>query len=106
MTRRRWGRKFHEEEIPASMVPTVEDYREKILEMLAEDDDSVMERYLAGEPISQEETQALIRRETASARMVPVLCGSAFKNKGIQQLLDAVVDYLPSPARCSPDSGS
>jgi len=64
-----------------------------------------MEKYLAGERVSLEEAQALIRRETIAARMVPVLCGSAFKNKGIQQLLDAVVDYLPSPLEVPPIRG-
>ena len=99
------GAEFHEEEIPASLVPMVEAYREKIMEILAESDDSFMERYLAGQPISLEEAQSLIRKETIAARMVPVLCGSAFKNKGIQQLLDAVVDYLPSPIEVPPIRG-
>jgi elongation factor G len=99
------GAEFQEEEIPASMIPSVEAYREKIWEMLAESDDSFMERYLAGEAIPLEELQSLIRRETLGARMVPVLCGSAFKNKGIQQLLDAVVDYLPSPLEVPPIRG-
>jgi elongation factor G len=99
------GAEYHEEDIPASLVPMVEAYREKIMEMLAESDDSFMERYLAGEPVGLEEAQALIRRETIAARMVPVLCGSAFKNKGIQQLLDAVVDYLPSPLEVPPIRG-
>jgi elongation factor G len=99
------GAEYHEEDIPASLVPMVEAYREKIMEMLAESDDSFMEKYLAGERVSLEEAQALIRRETIAARMVPVLCGSAFKNKGIQQLLDAVVDYLPSPLEVPPIRG-
>jgi len=99
------GAEYHEEDIPASLVPTVEAYREKIMEMLAESDDSFMEKYLAGERVSLEEAQALIRRETIAARMVPVLCGSAFKNKGIQELLDAVVDYLPSPLEVPPIRG-
>jgi elongation factor G len=99
------GAEFREEEIPASLVPMADAYREKIMEMLAESDDSFMERYLAGEPVSLEEAQALIRRETIAARMVPVLCGSAFKNKGIQELLDAVVDYLPSPLEVPPIRG-
>jgi elongation factor G len=99
------GAEFQEEEIPASMIPAVEAHREKIWEMLAENDDSFMERYLAGEAIPLEEVQCLIRRETLGARMVPVLCGSAFKNKGIQQLLDAVVDYLPSPLEVPPIRG-
>jgi elongation factor G len=99
------GAEFHEEEIPVSLIPMAGAYREKIMEMLAESDDSFMERYLAGESVSVEEVQALIRRETIAARMVPVLCGSAFKNKGIQELLNAVVDYLPSPLEVPPIRG-
>ncbi|HYB21107.1 MAG TPA: elongation factor G, partial [Thermodesulfobacteriota bacterium] len=99
------GAEFHEEEIPASLMPMVEAYREKIMETLAESDDSFMERYVAGQSVPLEEAQDLIRRETIAARMVPVLCGSAFKNKGIQQLLDAVVDYLPSPLDVPPIRG-
>ncbi len=99
------GAEFREEEIPASMADAVNAAREKLFETLAESDDSIMEKYLAGEPISPEEARAVIRRETTADRMVPVLCGSAFKNKGIQQLLDAVVDYLPSPLDVPPIRG-
>jgi elongation factor G len=99
------GSQFHEEPVPEQLRPQVEIYREKILEALAEADDSFMEKYLAGEAIALDEIQALIRRETISARLVPVLCGSAFKNKGIQPLLDAVVDYLPSPLDVPPIRG-
>ena len=99
------GSQFHEEPVPDHLMPQVEIYREKILEALAEADDSFMEKYLAGEEVSLEKIQALIRRETISARLVPVVCGSAFKNKGIQPLLDAVVDYLPSPLDVPPIRG-
>jgi elongation factor G len=99
------GAKFHEEPVPEELKPQVEVYREKIFEALAEADDSFMERYLAGESFSLEEIQALIRRETVAARLVPVVCGSGFKNKGIQPLLDAVVDYLPSPLDVPPIRG-
>jgi elongation factor G len=99
------GAKFHEEPIPEELQPQVEIYREKIFEALAEADDPFMERYLAGETFSLEEIQALIRRETVAARLVPVVCGSGFKNKGIQPLLDAVVDYLPSPLDVPPIRG-
>jgi elongation factor G len=99
------GAEFREEEVPASMAEAVQAAREKLFETLAESDDSLMEKYLAGEPISEEEAAAVIRRETTADRMVPVLCGSAFKNKGIQQLLDAVVDYLPSPLDVPPIRG-
>jgi elongation factor G len=100
------GAKFREEEIPASLLPQVHLHREMIFETLSEVDDSFMERYLAGEPIPVEEIQALIRRETIGARLVPVFCGAAFKNKGIQPLLDAVVDYLPSPLDVPPIRGT
>ncbi|MBP1722804.1 MAG: translation elongation factor 2, partial [Deltaproteobacteria bacterium] len=99
------GAKFHEEPIPDELKPQVEIYREKIFEALAEADDPFMEKYLAGETFSPEEIQALIRRETIAARLVPVVCGSGFKNKGIQPLLDAVVDYLPSPLDVPPIRG-
>ncbi len=99
------GAEFREEEVPAALKPMVKEYREKIWEALAETDDSLMEKYLAGEPIAAEEARAVIRRETLAARLVPVFCGSAFKNKGIQSLLDAIVDYLPSPADVPPIRG-
>ena len=99
------GAKFHEEAIPEELKSQVEIYRERIFEALAEADDPFMERYLAGEAFSLEEIRALIRRETVAARLVPVVCGSGFKNKGIQPLLDAVVDYLPSPLDVPPIRG-
>ncbi len=99
------GTKFHEEPVPEEMKTEVEIYREKIFEALAEADEPFLERYLAGDSFSLEEVQALIRRETVAARLVPVVCGSGFKNKGIQQLLDAVVDYLPSPLDVPPIRG-
>jgi elongation factor G len=84
-------------EIPADMVDQAAEYREKLIETLAEVDDSIMERYLEGEEISVEDLKAGIRRATVSSKANPVLCGSAFKNKGVQPMLDAVVDFLPSP---------
>ena len=91
------GVDFHEEEVPEHLAIIAQAYHETLFERLAELDDAFMEKYLAGEPISLEEVQALIRQGTLDAKIVPVLCGSAFKNKGIQQLLDAVVDYLLLP---------
>ncbi|NWF57490.1 MAG: elongation factor G [Syntrophaceae bacterium] len=99
------GTKFHEEPVPEEMKTEVEVYREKIFETLAEADEPFLDRYLAGDSFSLEEVQALIRRETVAARLVPVVCGSGFKNKGIQPLLDAVVDYLPSPLDVPPIRG-
>ena len=80
--------------------------REKAVEYIAEHDDSLVEKYLGGEPISAEELRASIRRSTIALKLVPVLAGSAFKNKGIQPMLDAVVDYLPSPLDVPPVEGT
>ena len=91
------GEDYEVEEIPESMRAQVDEYREKLLETLAEADDDVMEKYLEGEDLSVEEIEAAIRRATLADKLNPVLCGTAFKNKGVQPLLDAVVKYLPSP---------
>jgi elongation factor G len=85
------------EEIPADLLESAKEQREKLLETLADVDDAVMEKYLEGEELSVDEIKAAIRRATIASKANPVLCGSAFKNKGIQPMLDAVVDYLPSP---------
>ncbi len=99
------GADFHEEKIPEALLKIAQAHRESLFEGLAELDDSFLEKYLAGEAIPLEEVQSLIRQGTLGAKLVPVLCGSAFKNKGIQQLLDAVVDYLPSPLDVPPIHG-
>jgi elongation factor G len=91
------GEDYAVEEIPADMAEQAAEYREKLIETLAEVDDSIMERYLEGEELSVDDLKAGIRRATVSSKANPVLCGSAFKNKGVQPMLDAVVDYLPSP---------
>jgi elongation factor G len=91
------GEDFEVEEIPAEMAEQAAEYREKLLETLAEADDEVMERYLEGESFTVEELEAAIRRATLADKVNPVLCGTAFKNKGVQPLLDAVVKYLPGP---------
>jgi len=92
------GADYDETEIPASEVETARRYREQLIETLAETDDVILEKYAHGEEISVDELRASIRRSTLALKVVPVLCGAAFKNKGVQPLLDAVVDYLPSPA--------
>lgn len=84
-------------EIPEEYKEQAEEYREKLLEALSEIDDNIMEKYLGGEEISVEEIKGAIRKGTLAVELYPVLCGSAFKNKGVQKVLDAVVDYLPSP---------
>jgi elongation factor G len=91
------GEDYEVEEIPTAMQAQVDEYREKLLETLAEADDDIMEKYLEGEDLSVEEIEAAIRRATLADKLNPVLCGTAFKNKGVQPLLDAVVRYLPSP---------
>jgi elongation factor G len=91
------GEDYEVEEIPADMQAQAEEWREKLLETLAEADDDVMEKYLEGESFTVEELEAAIRRATLADKLNPVLTGTAFKNKGVQPLLDAVVKYLPSP---------
>ena len=91
------GAKFTYEEIPDDLKADSEKYREKLIEMVVELDDLVMEKYLDGDMPSEEEIKKLIRKGTIESKFVPVLCGSSFKNKGVQPMLDAVVDYLPSP---------
>jgi elongation factor G len=91
------GEDYDVEEIPADLTAQADEWREKLLETLAEADDDIMEKYLEGEDISPQELDAAIRRATLADKINPVLCGTAFKNKGVQPLLDAVVKYLPSP---------
>lgn len=91
------GAKFVYEDIAEDMKAKAEEYREKLIETIVEMDDSVMEKYLDGEIPSEETVKSLIRKGTISSKFVPVLCGSAFKNKGVQPMLDAVIDFLPSP---------
>jgi elongation factor G len=91
------GEDYAIEEVPADLAESAAEWREKLIETLADVDDSVMEKYLDGEVIPADEIKAAIRRATIAGKANPVLCGSAFKNKGIQPMLDAVVDFLPSP---------
>ncbi len=99
------GAKFHEEEIPAALKDQAEEYREKLLEAAADADEAIMEKYLDGKAISESELRKGIRAATLSLKIVPVLCGSAFRNKGVQPMLDAVVEYLPSPLDIPPVNG-
>lgn len=91
------GTTLDEEPIPAEMEDLVQEYREKLLEAVAESDEELMIKYLEGEELTPEEIKAGIRKATIAVKMVPVLCGSSFKNKGVQPLLDAIVDFLPAP---------
>jgi len=99
------GAKFHYEEIPEDLKDLAEEYREKMIEALADVDEEIMMKYLEGEEISEEEIRQAIRKGTIELKFFPMLCGSAFKNKGVQPLLDAVVDYLPSPLDVPPIKG-
>jgi len=99
------GAKFIETDIPQELLPQALEYREKMIESLADFDEEVMSKYISGEEIEPETLKAAIRRGTIELRITPVLCGSAFKNKGVQQLLDAIVDYLPSPLEIPPIRG-
>ena len=91
------GTDILEEDIPAEYLDQAQEYREKLIEAVAETDEDLMMKYLEGEEITNEELKAGIRKATINVEFFPVLCGSAFKNKGVQLMLDAVLDYLPSP---------
>lgn len=91
------GTDILEEDIPAEYLEQAEEYREKLIEAVAETDEELTMKYLEGEEITNEELKAAIRKATINVEFFPVLCGSAFKNKGVQLMLDAVIDYLPSP---------
>lgn len=91
------GTEIKEDEVPAEMREMVQTYREKLLEAVAESDEALLLKYLEGEELSEEEIKTGIRNATLANKMVPVLCGASFKNKGVQPLLDAIVDYLPAP---------
>ncbi|MHB1845482.1 MAG: elongation factor G [Deltaproteobacteria bacterium] len=99
------GARFAIEEIPAAYRAAAQEARQRLLEAVADFDDKLMEKVLEGKPVSKAELLAALRKGTIALRAVPVLCGSAFKNKGVQQLLDAVVDLLPNPLDIPPVSG-
>jgi elongation factor G len=99
------GADYVVQEIPPELVETIRHQREQMIESLAEADDHIMTKYVHGEEISPEELRAGLRRATIALKAVPVLCGAAFKNKGVQPLLDAVVSYLPSPVDIPPIEG-
>lgn len=99
------GTVMDETEIPEDLKPLAEEYREKLLEAIAEVDETIMEKYLEGEEITEEEIHAALRKGTINGELVPVVCGSSYKNKGVQPLLDAIVNYLPSPLDLPPVKG-
>jgi elongation factor G len=96
------GANFHDADIPADLLDQAKEYRDKLVETAADVDEAATEAYLEGKEIGQDQLKALIRKGTVTNQFVPILCGSAFKNKGVQPLLDAVVDYLPSPLDVPP----
>lgn len=99
------GKVADEVAIPEDMQEMAEEYRDKLLEAVAEVDDSLMEKYLGGEDISEEEIKAAIRRATIACTMCPVTCGTSYRNKGVQPMLDAIVDFMPAPVDIPPIKG-
>ena len=100
------GAKWDEVDIPADQADEAATYREQLLETIATSDDEFMEKYLGGETVTEDDVKRAIRKGTLAFDFVPILCGSAFKNKGVQPMLDAVVDYLPSPLDIPPAEGT
>jgi len=99
------GKEVEDTEIPADLQEVAEEYRTKLIESVAETDDVLTEKYLEGEELTEQEIRTALRKGTIAGTIVPLLCGSAFKNKGVQLLLDAVVDYLPAPIDVPPIQG-
>ncbi|MDO4419382.1 MAG: elongation factor G [Ruminococcus sp.] len=91
------GKDMREEEIPADMLDLANEYHEKLIESVAELDENLMEKYFGGEELTIEEIKTTIRKATIANEMVPVVCGTSYRNKGVQKLLDAVIDYMPAP---------
>ena len=99
------GKEIEETDIPANLQEVAQEYRTKLIESVAETDDALTEKYLEGEELTEAEIRTALRKGTIAGTIVPLLCGSAFKNKGVQLLLDAVVDYLPAPIDVPPIQG-
>ena len=99
------GKVTDEVEIPAEYKEQAEEYRDKLLEACAEVDDELMEKYLGGEEVTEEEIRRAIRKATIACEMTPVTCGTSYRNKGVQPLLDAIVDYMPAPTDIPPIAG-
>ncbi|PPK97534.1 elongation factor G [Kineococcus xinjiangensis] len=99
------GEDYTIEPVPAELAEQVEEYRHKLVERIAESDEALLEKYLGGEELTPEEIKGAVRKLTIASEVYPVFCGSAFKNKGVQPMLDAVIDYLPSPLDVKPMVG-
>ena len=91
------GKDVREEEIPEDLTELAQEYHEKLLDAVSDQDDAIMELYLSGEEVPEDMIRAAIRKATIAVQMVPVTCGTSYKNKGVQELLDAIVDFMPSP---------
>src|SRR5215204_2124060 len=100
------GAQYHDEDIPADLADEAEEWRHRLLDTVAGEDDEIMEKYLSDEPLSESELKKVIRIGTLAGNFVPVLTGSAFKNKGVQLMLDAVIDFMPSPLDIPPTEGT
>ncbi|MGN0800851.1 MAG: elongation factor G [Christensenellales bacterium] len=100
------GKDVREEEIPENLRDLADEYRQKLIEAVADEDEAIMEKYLEGEEISEEEIKHAIRKGTIANRIVPVCCGTSYRNKGVQPLLNAIVDYMPSPLDIPPAQGT
>jgi elongation factor G len=99
------GTKFTYEDIPAELQATADEWREKMVEAAAESSEDLMNKYLGGEALTEEEIKTALRARTIASEIVPMMCGTAFKNKGVQAMLDAVIDYMPSPIDIPPVTG-
>ncbi|MDY0196062.1 MAG: elongation factor G [Sulfurovaceae bacterium] len=99
------GQEFEIVDIPADMLEKAEAYREKLIEAISESDDALMEKFMEGEALTEEEIKAGIKKATLAITMIPMTCGTSFKNKGVQTLLDAVIDYLPAPTEVAEMKG-
>ena len=99
------GKVTDEVEIPAEYKEQAEEYREKLIEACAEADDALMEKYLGGEEVTEDEIRRAVRKATIACQMTPVTCGTSYRNKGVQPLLDAIVDYMPAPTDIPPIAG-
>lgn len=99
------GKRAAEVAIPDNLRELAEEYRDKLLEACAEQDDDFMEKYLCGDPVTEDEIKAVIRKATIDCKMTPVTCGTSYRNRGVQPLLDAIVDYLPAPTDIPPIQG-
>jgi elongation factor G len=100
------GKEIEDIEIPADLMEVAQEYRGKLLEAVAETDEALLEKFMMEEEFTEEEIKTALRKGTVTGKIVPMLCGSAFKNKGVQLLLDAVVDYLPAPTEVPPIKGT